>query len=114
MLGYLAGCFTWGLVKAASVGAPRTHDLGASFIGAPLVEELQFRLGLERLALGRVLSPERARIAGAIFFGAMHPGLEVDAALGGYVYSKAYESHGLKGAVFAHMAHNLGCWVGGI
>lgn len=113
MLGYLAACFAWGVVKAASVGAKRTHDLGGSLIGAPVLEELQFRMGLERMALGRALKPEHARLAGAAIFGLMHPGLEVDAAVGGYVYSKAFEAHGLKGAMLAHAFHNLGCFVGG-
>ena len=113
MIGFALGCFTWGLVKAASVGAPRSHDLGASLLGAPVLEELQFRMGLERMALGRLVSPEKARLAGAIIFGSLHPGLEVDAAVGGYVYSKAFDAHGLLGAVLSHACHNLGCYVGG-
>lgn len=113
MLGYITATFLWGLVKASSVGAKRTHDLGASLIGAPLLEELQFRMGLERLALGKFVAPEHARLAAAAIFGSMHPGLEVDAAVGGYVYSRAYDAHGFKGAVLSHLFHNLGCFVGG-
>ena len=114
MLGYLAAGFIWGAIKAQAVGARRAHDLGTTLIVAPIVEELQFRLGVERLGLARglILSSERARLVSSALFGLMHPGLEVDAAVGGYVYSKAFDAHGLAGAVFSHLAHNLGVALG--
>lgn len=79
-----------------------------------LSEELTYRMGLERGVLGGVvgMNTEPARIAQAIIFGLGHPGIQLDAALGGYVYSKAYESHGLLGSLAAHVAHNAGIWFG--
>lgn len=118
LFAFLGACFVWGAVKAAAVGAKKTHDLGGSIILAPLFEELQYRGAVERgvVKIGGqgAISSEQARIATAIFFGLGHPGLEVDAAVGGYVYSKAWDAHGFLGAVAAHAAHNLGCFAGGV
>ncbi len=116
MLGYVLGCALWGACKARLLGAHRTA--GSHFLngfGLPeLSEELQYRVGVERM-LGRGVvgaSPTVARVGQAILFGLGHPGLEVDAAVGGFVYSKAYDAHGLLGAVAAHLAHNAGVWLG--
>lgn len=115
-LGYVLGCFMWGAVKASALGAhrtPGTHMLSGA--GMPeLSEELTYRMGLERGVLGGVagLSPNAARIGQAVIFGLGHPGIQVDAAVGGFVYSKAYESHGLLGSLAAHIAHNAGIWFG--
>ena len=111
MLGFIAGMGLWGFAKASLLGAHRTsmHALG----GPELLEELQFRVGVERVLAPRLsIAPHLARLGQAALFGLMHPGLEVDAALGGYVYSKAYEGHGLVGAVLSHVAHNAGVWLG--
>ena len=114
MLGYVLGCALWGAAKASILGvhrAPGSHALTG--YGPEIVEELQFRLGLERVVAPRLnIAPEPARIAQAALFGLIHPGTEVDAALGGYVYSKAYDAHGLLGALAAHTAHNIGVWLG--
>lgn len=116
MLGYIAGCFAWGALKASVLGAHRTpgsHML--SGLGMPeLSEELTYRLGLERAVFGGLagMAPGTARIAQAAVFGLGHPGIEVDAAVGGFVYSKAYDAHGILGALAAHVAHNAGVWFG--
>lgn len=116
MLGYVLGCLAWGICKAHIYGAhraPGSHFLGG--FGLPeLSEELQYRMGMERM-LGRSMlgvNPAAARITQAALFGLAHPGLEVDAAVGGFVYSKAYDAHGLLGALAAHVAHNAGVWLG--
>ena len=111
MLGaYIIGCAAWGAAKATALGAHSTGPFGS---GMPeLLEEVQYRWFGERVAAPAVgLGTEHARIAQALFFGAAHPGHELDAALGGYVYSRAYEAHGFKGAVLAHIFHNLGVWL---
>ena len=116
MLGYIAGCLAWGAIKASVLGAhraPGSHFLGG--FGLPeLAEELEYRVLMER-GVGRTLlgvNPMAARIAQSVMFGLAHPGLEVDAALGGFVYSKAYDAHGILGALAAHVAHNAGVWLG--
>lgn len=115
MLGYIAGAALWGFAKSVSNNLTRSphalSDLGA----AELLEELQFRTGLEH-GLGRRvlgLSPSVARLCGAALFGLNHPGHMVDAALGGVVYSKAYEKYGLLGSTLTHIAHNLAVHLGG-
>lgn len=115
MLKYALGCFLWGACKSALMGAhraPGSHFLGG--LGLPeLSEELTYRLGMERLLLPKLgLSSDAARLCQAAAFGAVHPGIQVDAAVGGFVYSKAFEQHGLLGALAAHVAHNVGCWAG--
>ena len=116
MLKYVLGCALWGACKASLLGAhraPGSHFLGG--FGLPeLSEELQYRVGMERM-LGRGvvgISPTAARVGQAMLFGLAHPGLEVDAAVGGFVYSKAFDAHGLLGALAAHVAHNAGVWLG--
>ena len=111
MLAYVGGCMAWGAMKAHVLGA---HAAGPFPVGlGEIAEELQYRWGGERLLAPKLgLSPEVARIAQAAFFGLVHPGHEIDAALGGYVYSRAYDDHGLLGAVAAHLAHNVGIWLG--
>ena len=116
MLGYLVGCLALGAAKAQLLGAHRTP--GSHFLngfGLPeLSEELEYRWLAER-GVGRTLlgvSPTAARIGQAMLFGLAHPGLELDAAVGGFVYSKAFDDHGLLGAVAAHVAHNAGVWLG--
>ena len=106
----------WGACKAKLLGAHRTpgsHFLDG-FGAAELGEELEYRLLMER-GVGRAMlgvTPTAARIATATLFGLAHPGLEIDAAVGGFVYSKAFDDHGLLGAVAAHVAHNAGVWLG--
>lgn len=115
VLQFAGACFAWGLVKASVLGVHRTgsthnflHNLG----GQELSEELQFRFGLEQgLKALTPLSAEAARVTQAALFGLMHPGNQLDAAVGGYVYSKAFEKHGLMGSLSAHVAHNVGCWL---
>lgn len=97
------------------MGAHRTPGSHVfSGVGMPeLSEELLYRAGLERgVFAGLGVAPNTARILQAGIFGLGHPGIEVDAAVGGFVYSKAFESHGLLGALAAHIAHNAGCWFG--
>lgn len=113
MLGYIAGAFAWGALKSWS------HDLTrsprSSFGLGELAEELQFRMGLEH-GLGRGLlglSPTVSRLGASVLFAVVHPGHMLDAALGGLVYSKVYEGHGLLGSTLAHIAHNLGVHFGG-
>ena len=114
MLGYVAGCLAWGALKASLLGVHRVHGSHAlTGFGPEVVEELQYRLGLERVLAPRLgLGKETARMGQAALFGLIHPGTEIDAALGGYVYSKAFDAHGLLGALAAHTAHNIGCWLG--
>ncbi len=110
MFGYVFGCFAWGAVKARALGAHSAGSFG--FGGAELLEELQYRFGAERMVAPRLgLAPETARIGTSLLFGLTHPGHELDAALGGYVHSKAYDAHGFKGAILSHLAHNLGVWL---
>ena len=116
MLGYVLGCGLWGFAKASLLGAHRTpgsHFLGG--FGLPeLSEELQYRVFTERM-VGRTMlgvAPAAARVTQAMLFGLAHPGLEIDAAVGGFVYSKAYDAHGFWGAVASHVAHNAGIWLG--
>lgn len=115
MLGYVAGCLAWGALKAHALGthrSPGSHALTG--YGPEVLEELQYRMGVERMLLPRLgVGPETARLAQAGLFGLTHPGLELDAALGGYIYSKAYDAHGFWGALAAHTAHNIGVWLGG-
>ena len=114
MLGYIAGALAWGALKANFLNvhrAPGSHALTG--YGHEVLEELVYRTGLERKVLRPAgLSHETARVTQAALFGLIHPGTEVDAALGGYVYSKAYDAHGFWGALAAHTAHNIGCWLG--
>ena len=116
MFVYLIGCLAWGATKAQLLGAhraPGSHFLGD--FGLPeLSEELEYRLLIER-GIGHTLlgvNHTAARIGQAMLFGLAHPGLELDAAVGGFVYSKAFDDHGLLGAVVAHVAHNAGVWLG--
>lgn len=111
MLGYVAGALAWGAAKAAFVGARRDHYLDHDFGLGELTEELMFRVGLEK-GLGAVgLASTSARVLQAGVFGAMHPGNELDAALGGLVYGAAYDKHGLMGSTLTHMAHNFGVFL---
>ena len=111
MLGFVAGAFAWGAVKSAVTGQHR-HDYMDWDVGVgELSEELVFRVGLEK-GLGLTgLAPAPVRLLQAGLFGAMHPGNEVDAALGGLLYGAAYDKHGLLGSTLAHIAHNLGVFV---
>lgn len=112
MLGYIALAGAWGMAKAIGHGAKRTH---LTVDGGELLEELQFRTGIERLGLRGLLgvAPGPARFASALLFGLDHPGNELDASLGGILYSYAYDEGGLLGATLCHLAHNLGVWLGG-
>ncbi|TAL42479.1 MAG: CPBP family intramembrane metalloprotease [Salinibacterium sp.] len=116
MLWYVLACMAWGFAKASVLGAhraPGSHFLGG--FGLPeLAEELEYRVVMERGLGQRMLgvNPAAARLAQAALFGLAHPGLEVDAAVGGFVYSKAFDQHGLLGAVASHVAHNAGVWLG--
>ena len=116
MLGYVGLCCLWGFAKASLLGAhraPGSHFLGG-FGVAELAEELEYRVAIERGIGHRMLgvNPTAARIAQAALFGLAHPGLEVDAAVGGFVYSKAFDAHGLFGPLATHVAHNAGVWLG--
>jgi len=116
MLGYVLGCALWGAAKAKMLGAhraPGSHFLGG--FGLPeIAEELEYRVVMERGIGLKMLgvNPTAARVGQAMLFGLAHPGLELDAAVGGFVYSKAYDAHGFLGAVAAHIAHNAGVWLG--
>lgn len=113
MLSYIGLCFGWGLLKAHVLGAHSGAHALSGLGAVELLEELQFRTGLERLIAPRLsVAPQVAKLGQAVLFGLGHPGNEVDAALGGYVYSKAYDAHGLMGAVLSHVAHNVGVWAG--
>jgi len=113
MLGYILGCAAWGFTKAHVLGAHRTGHMLEGYAMPELVEELQFRGLAERVVAPAVgLSPGAARLAQAAYFGSMHPGNELDAAVGGFVYSMAFAKHGLLGSLGAHVAHNIGCWLG--
>src|SRR5574343_567925 len=111
MLGFVAGAFAWGAVKAAAHGA-RRHDYLDWDVGiGELSEELVFRVGLEK-GLGLFgFGAAPVRIAQAGIFGALHPGNELDAALGGLVYGAAYDRYGLLGSTLTHVAHNLGVFL---
>lgn len=109
MLGFIAGCFAWGALKQAAFGGPVRHSLADLGLVGPIVEELQFRTGLERMGLRRVMSPGKARILSSIAFATGHQ-VPLDAALGGFVYSHAYDRGGLLGSIAAHASHNLGVW----
>lgn len=112
----LALAFAYGATKAAAVGRRQEHL--SDFLGtSPLTElseEVQFRALGERVVGRRLLglSPGKARFAQAVAFGLIHPGNEVEAALGGLAYSMVYEKHGLLGSFAAHLFHNLGVWAG--
>ena len=109
-LGYVAAGFALGAVKAIAYGSkgPR-HTLHAlAALGADaFTEELVYRTGVERFGLRQVLPVESARLAGAALFG-LGPANPLDAAIGGYLYSRAYDRGGLGLSTLAHLAHNLG------
>lgn len=116
MLGYLAGAFAYGALKAVAMGRRQEHF--STFLqtspAGELMEEVEFRVLGERVVGRGVLglSPLTARLSQAALFGLTHPGNELEAALGGVVYSLVYEKHGLAGSLAAHLAHNLGTWAG--
>lgn len=117
MLGYVAGAALWGYAKASALGA-RRHQHNIANIGMhALAEELEFRVGLER-GVGRAvlgLNSGVARGLSALAFGAVHEGSlarKADAALGGMLYSLAFDRAGLAGAALTHLAHNLGIYLG--
>lgn len=112
MLGYLAAGFFLGAVKALAYGAKRDAPLGHTLLGLgpdALAEEVTYRFGVERMGLRSALGvdPEKARVVAAALFGLGHKN-PVDAAVGGYLYSRAYDAGGLPLATLAHVAHNLG------
>ncbi len=112
MLGFVAGAFAWGAVKAAAHGVRRSefklHDIGL----AEVTEEILFRAGLMG-GLGALgLSPGAALVGQAAIFGMAHDGNEPDAALGGILYGHVYERHGLLASTAVHVAHNLGVYFG--
>ena len=122
MLGYVLGAAAWGYLKAQGAGAKRSHNALAGLPVPELLEELQYRGAIERGALKRVVSPGAARAITAGLFALIHPGNELDAALGSLVYSKAFDAGesrwgrfgGLLTAVATHCAHNCGVWLGGV
>lgn len=117
LAGYTLGMLAYGFVKATALGAKHTgHGSFLHSVGGPeLMEELQYRVGVEQGLKHVVGVPATAaRITQSVLFGLIHPGNEVEAALGGFVYSKAYEKHGLLGSVLVHCAHNIGCYLGAI
>lgn len=112
MLGYVIAGFALGATKAIAYGSkgPKNgHSLHAlAALGADaLTEELVYRTGVERVGLRNVMAPEPARLLSSIAFGLGHAN-PVDAAVGGYLYSRAYDAGGLPLSVLAHLAHNLG------
>ena len=115
MLGYVATAAAWGFLKSQALGLTRSPRPFHSFGVPELLEEVEFRAGLEH-GLGRTilgLRPAVARLGAAALFGLCHPGNELDAALGGFLYSKAYEAHGLVGSTLTHLTHNLFVHLGG-
>ena len=115
MLGYIAGAAFWGLAKSSLTGARRTPHALLGFGFAELMEEVEFRAGIEHVGLRGFggLSPGVSRLASSALFGLAHPGAELDAALGGVLYSMAYEKWGLLGSTLTHLGHNLGVYLGG-
>lgn len=115
MLGYIAGALAWGFLKSWGNGAKRAHNSLADLGFSELLEEVEYRTVIERAGLrGSLgLSPLAARVATSCAFGLAHPGYMADAALGGMLYSKAYDRGGLPLAVGAHLAHNIGVFLGG-
>jgi membrane protease YdiL (CAAX protease family) len=121
MLGYVLGAAAWGYLKAQGAGAKRSHNALAGLPVPELLEELQYRGAIERGALKRVVSPGAARAITAGLFALVHPGNELDAALGSLVYSKAYDAGserwgghigGLGFATLVHAVHNAAVWLG--
>lgn len=114
MLGYIVGAALWGFAKSrlanAEADVRALHSLGLS----ALLEELQFRWALERVVAPKLgLGTAGSRALGAIAFALAHPDNMLDAALGGLVYSKAYDAGGLKLSTLTHAAHNIGVHLGG-
>lgn len=125
MWGFIAGAALWGFAKGAALGTRRSTDepgLGHHALGV-LAEELESRYLLENVLLKQSLAiaPSAARAVSSAAFGLLHLGTLPncaptvvkmwrvgDAALGGYIYSHAYERHGLLGSALTHLAHNLG------
>lgn len=112
MLGYLAAGFALGAVKALAYGSKREGHLGHTLLGIgpdALAEEVTYRFGLERVGMRGALGigAEPARFAAAALFGLGHTN-PIDAAVGGYLYSRAYDAGGLPLSTLAHVAHNLG------
>lgn len=112
MLGFIAGAFAWGALKAAVLGS-KAHDvdLGHLVVGA-LEEELIFRGALERGLLRGLAGtqPGTANLVQSALFELAHDGdrIPFDAALGGAVYSRAADRYGILGSTLTHLAHNLG------
>ena len=115
MLGYIAGALAWGFIKSWGNDLTRSpHSLsGLGF--SELLEEVEYRTVIERAGLrgSAGLSPLAARIATSAAFGLAHPGHMVDAAMGGVLYSKAYDKGGLALSTLCHIAHNCGVFLGG-
>ena len=124
MLGFLGAAFAWGFLKASAVGVRASNfSLVHQALGV-LEEELVFREGLQKWALGAglQLAPSSANLLSASIFGLSHWNAgtheapvewkvlrAADAGLGGFVYGLAYQRHGLLGAFLTHLSHNLGC-----
>lgn len=114
MLGFIAAGFALGATKAIAYGARGDrgdHSLHAvAMLGLDaLSEELVYRVGVERVGMRGLgaLGAEPARLASSILFGLGHAN-PIDAAVGGYLYSRAYDAGGLGLSTLAHLAHNLG------
>jgi hypothetical protein len=122
VLGYVAGALAWGFLKSRSLDLRRSPHALSDLGFAELLEEVEYRYGIERVGLRGALglSPTVSRTLQAAFFGLAH-GNPLDAALGGFIYSKAYDAgavkHGSLGGLAlsaaAHIAHNLGVHLGG-
>ena len=112
-LGYIAAGFALGAAKSVAYGVkgPKKHSLhSVAMLGLDaLSEEVVYRTGVERIGLRGVanMGPETARMLGALAFGMGHTN-PIDAAVGGYLYSRAYDAGGLGLSTMAHLAHNLG------
>lgn len=112
MLGYIAAGFALGGAKALVYGSKRgkqsrsAHALAMLGVDA-FSEEVIYRTGVERFGLRQVMGVEPARLVGAALFGLGHTN-PIDAAVGGYLYSRAYDAGGLGLSTLAHLAHNVG------
>lgn len=111
---WAAFAFAYGVLKSQLVGSKRFHEpmLPGYGIGE-LGEELLYRvLPFEGAKLANLnVDPSIINFGQAFAFGAAHT-YPVEAGLGGLFYGVAYQQNGLLGSWAAHVAHNIGVWVG--
>ena len=115
LLAPLASCCN----SLGSVGGVFGSGLLAACLWAPLIEEILFRAGVQRLLRLLLASPRLARLLASLAFGLAHlpaeaamwpaalPGAIAAAAASHFCFGLCFERRGLPSAVGAHSAHNV-------